>query len=362
MSATVVIPFDNIFDPNMTIDDKTKYSLLQLCCTVIHMMLSIIFLFTHTVPLVIFNIVSTVVYFRCKRLIIMEKYAQFCYVTFFEICLCSIFSSVMVGLRPGFQMYIIGIMPVIFYMQFSIKKKRDSFRSTLLVGILGVASFLACKIVTILVSPVCETVDSVFDGIYIFNSLCMFTLLLFFSMVFLKQMQNTHSTLEKEKEEMEKNAGADALTGLYNRRSFDRIIEEMDQKGDVYSFIICDIDNFKHVNDTYGHEAGDEVLKNLSMVIRSVAKPPARSFRWGGEELVVLTDLHLDDAQRLADRIRRHAERTVTIWGDQDIRCTMTIGVAESTEAANCEELMALADRRLYTGKTSGKNQVVYRS
>ena len=190
----------------------------------------------------------------------------------------------------------------------------------------------------------------------------MFTLLLFFSMVFLKQMQNTHSTLEKEKEEMEKNAGADALTGLYNRRSFDRIIEEMDQKGDVYSFIICDIDNFKHVNDTYGHEAGDEVLKNLSMVIRSVAKPPARSFRWGGEELVVLTDLHLDDAQRLADRIRRHAERTVTIWGGQDIRCTMTIGVAESTEAANCEELMALADRRLYTGKTSGKNQVVYRS
>ncbi len=361
MGITVVIPFDNIFDPNMTIDDKTKYSLLQLCCTLIHMMLAIIFMFTHTIPLVIFNIVSTVVYFRSKRLITLGRYAPFCYITFGEICLCAIFSSVMVGLRPGFQMYIIGIMPVIFYMQFSIRQKSDSFVSTFIVGILGIASFLACKLISMLVYPVCEIVDSIFDSVYIFNSFCMFTLLLFFSMVFLKQMQNTHTHLEKEKEEMEKNAGVDALTGLNNRRSFDKYIDELDRKGDVYSFIICDIDNFKMVNDTYGHEAGDEVLKNLSMMIKSVAKPPARPFRWGGEELVVLTDMHIEEAQRLADRIRRHAERIVTIWGDNDIRCTMTVGVAESTEAQNCEELMAIADQRLYVGKTSGKNQVVYK-
>ncbi|MBQ5311093.1 MAG: GGDEF domain-containing protein [Oscillospiraceae bacterium] len=359
--ATVVVPFDNIFDPNVTIDDKTKYSLLQLCCTLIHMMLSIIFLFTNTIPLVIFNIVSTVIYFRCKRLIQTGKYAQFCYVTFCEICLCAIFSSVMVGLRPGFQMYIIGIMPVIFYMQFSIRRKRDSFRSTFIVGILGVLSFLACKIVSIAVKPVCETVDSVFDGIYIYNALCMFTLLLFFSMVFLKQMQNTHTTLEKEKEEIEKSAGDDALTGILNRRSFYKYITELDKREDPYSFIICDIDNFKTVNDTYGHEAGDEVLKNLSGVLRSVAKAPAKSFRWGGEELVVLTDMHLDDATRLAERIRRHAERTVTIWDGKDIRCTITAGVAESTEAENCEELMAVADQRLYAGKTTGKNRVIYK-
>lgn len=220
--------------------------------------------------------------------------------------------------------------------------------------------FIICKILSWrLVAPY-DIGEDAEVCIYIFNSVITFSMLLFFSMMFLREMKCSHDSLEQENAELEKISGMDALTGLYNRRSMDRFLKKADVSGRVYTMIMCDIDDFKKVNDTYGHEAGDVVLKNVSQVIVSVLRETDYVCRWGGEEILILASgTPLSIAKNVADRIRRTVERTDNVCSDTVIHCTLTIGAAESSEATSISDVINLADERLYRGKNSGKNVVV---
>lgn len=161
-------------------------------------------------------------------------------------------------------------------------------------------------------------------------------------------------------------AVVDALTGLNNRRFLEtHLATALDQtahKGRPLSLMILDIDHFKSVNDTYGHDAGDEVLKAFAQRIKRVLRSADLVCRLGGEEfVVVMPDTPLAVAERIAERVRAAVEGArfpVDPNATRTIPVTTSIGLAERGADANAEALMRRADKALYASKTSGRNRV----
>jgi len=167
-------------------------------------------------------------------------------------------------------------------------------------------------------------------------------------------------------------AGTDELTGLYNRREIRRLLEAEIERCRRYqrflSLIIIDVDHFKQVNDTYGHTAGDEVLRQIAGIVRSHIRSVDRAARYGGEELVILLPETSDSgAYKAAERIRKAIAAHTFIPEERSgneyllpVRMTASIGVAcFPTNATSGDALIEAADRALYTAKNQGRNQVV---
>jgi diguanylate cyclase (GGDEF)-like protein len=166
-------------------------------------------------------------------------------------------------------------------------------------------------------------------------------------------------------EVLEKFAYTDALTGLYNRRHFMELAQTTLEKAKRFNAacyaMILDLDFFKKVNDTYGHLAGDEVLKNASTVMKNTLRAYDLLSRYGGEEFVVLvSDTAKDDALHLAERMRESIANTPCIHNCIKITCTVSIGVAATFPDCTITSLIDKADKGLYQAKETGRNKVVF--
>lgn len=348
-----------LLQSDMKITNKVKYTILQMCCAFVHLMLIFIFAAFGVYPMVIFNIFSTICYLSCGILVKKELYIPLYYITFVEISLHSYIATILVGWETGFPMYIIGITPIIFYMHFSLNENSTLYE-TLLIGLCSLATFVSCKFISYKTEPLYTIPDEPSFWIYIFNSLCTFAMLVLFSLIFLREIKSAHTKLENQNAQLDRIAGIDALTGLYNRRSMDKFLAAAMSCPNDFSIIMCDIDDFKKVNDTYGHKSGDKVLQAISKIIVSSLREDDFVCRWGGEEILILiSGTALNPAAMAAERIRSQVEKMSVDSDGQAIKCTLTIGVAERSEGKSTDDIIALADERLYKGKRSGKNRVV---
>lgn len=155
----------------------------------------------------------------------------------------------------------------------------------------------------------------------------------------------------------------DALTGLYNRRRFEddlaRFFHDAERTPGQAALLFFDLDEFKYINDTYGHRAGDSVLNRMSVEVRTLIRSDDTLFRLGGDEFAVLMPhASLDDAQHLAERIVRRISQTPLHMHEQTVRLTTSLGIAHfPTHADNAEDLVAHADAAMYQAKHTGKNR-----
>lgn len=153
----------------------------------------------------------------------------------------------------------------------------------------------------------------------------------------------------------------DALTGLYNRFGMNEILDEMFAHPEHcrLSVMIMDIDDFKMVNDRYGHNAGDEVLKYVARVLEESTCEHCSCARWGGEEFLVLMECE-HDPKEMAEKLRRNFESAVISYEEEQIRITMSIGlfIARDASKYTLHELVKYADQCLYRSKKEGKNRV----
>lgn len=161
-------------------------------------------------------------------------------------------------------------------------------------------------------------------------------------------------------------AVTDALTGLSNRRYLDTHLKMLFERAAVrkmpLSVCLVDIDCFKQVNDTYGHEAGDDVLREFSTRIRAMVRGADLACRYGGEEfIVVMPNTPLDIAVKVAERLREMVEKTpFRLQSGVEISVTASLGLAAmSSEIASQEQLLRKADGALYQAKHEGRNRVV---
>ncbi len=166
-------------------------------------------------------------------------------------------------------------------------------------------------------------------------------------------------------EEIKLMAFTDGLTGLYNHRRFqerlDEEIKRAERYGEPLSLILLDIDHFKKVNDTYGHPAGDAVLKKLAELIRKTVREIDFPARYGGEEFaLIILKSKARDAEKIAERLRKTAEKTVIKTDNHEITVTLSLGIASYPEDAKTrEELIEKADQALYKAKHSGRNRTI---
>jgi diguanylate cyclase (GGDEF)-like protein len=159
-------------------------------------------------------------------------------------------------------------------------------------------------------------------------------------------------------EEQASVARIDALTGLANRRAFEEILAAEISRAQRFAHdlavVLLDLDRFKEINDSFGHAAGDVMLRAVSRLLTSLARQGDTVARWGGEEfVVVLPETDLGGAQRFAERLRR----TIEAHSVGEMQTTASCGVATMLHEDSVEELLGAADQALYQAKSNGRNR-----
>lgn len=189
-------------------------------------------------------------------------------------------------------------------------------------------------------------------------------------MAILTSMRDVSKRVEAEKElektytKMKILSRIDPLTNLLNRRAMMEAIENeiirFERNNEPFVLIICDIDDYKKVNDTYGHDAGDFVLVSIADLMRSSIRKQDVIGRWGGDEfLLLLPQTDANGGKHVAVNIKRQIASTTFNFSGNDVFLTMTFGISEFKEKLGLKGCIKQADNALYKGKKDGKNRVI---
>ena len=228
-------------------------------------------------------------------------------------------------------------------------------------------STMTLATVAVILLPV--TVYFFMNGGYVYVGMAAAAVLFFISCLratqFLSQTLNRNFLMTRQLEisnkEAERLARIDDLTGLYNRRAFYEygalLANNSKRNTDELSMINMDIDNFKLINDTFGHAAGDDVLKQVGQVLLQRLRKSDIYARIGGEEFGMLLPMtSLDQATQLAEQLRQAIEKMSFVTGDENFTITASFGVA--TGSYDVDVLVRRSDQVMYTSKESGRNMV----
>jgi len=172
-----------------------------------------------------------------------------------------------------------------------------------------------------------------------------------------KSVSMAFETIDRNNQQLVQSAQTDSLTGLLNRRSLEEVLSVWSAESRLFSLLVLDIDYFKSVNDAYGHQAGDKVLKMFAETLSAVIRKNDYCFRYGGEEFVILLP-YTDSlsACNMAEKIRKKVEKTSYI---KNKTITVSIGISEYPTQTNLvTELFEFADSALYASKVEGRNRI----
>lgn len=180
-----------------------------------------------------------------------------------------------------------------------------------------------------------------------------------------EQLAKANSELQEKQRELERLTRLDGLTGLFNRNTFvelsRRELERAQRQGSSTAILILDLDHFKRINDTWGHPAGDAVLRHVASVAVGAVRSTDLVGRLGGEEFIVLLPCTSTEAARkLAEKLRAKLQASPVMWQADSLQVTASIGLAATTaiEKRDFEALYNAADKALYLAKTRGRNRV----
>ena len=261
------------------------------------------------------------------------------------------------GWNVGVQHFLMVLLVLVFFAQYNNLK----FKAVFAIGlcILRIALYFIFYDSKSLV----EISSRENNSLQIINTIVIFWSISVISYIYGRDSQELESKLIAYNEELKAMANTDKLTSLYNRRRAIEYIEECCKNcGDKgFCLCICDIDFFKKVNDTYGHDAGDKVLQAIGKVFREEMEDKDMAARWGGEEFLLLfPDTNGDAAFIRLCEIRRKIKNIVVMKAGQEIRVTMTFGLTEYDYSGNYESMLTTADQKLYRGKEDGRDRIVY--
>ena len=196
----------------------------------------------------------------------------------------------------------------------------------------------------------------------VITTVVVFALLYLVGLMLSKDSQEIERKLMKYNNELQQAANTDTLTGLWNRHCLMHYMEKkVEHPDDFLSIAIGDIDFFKKVNDTYGHECGDEVLRTLSDIFKKEMEGHGVAARWGGEEFIFLFEgANGDEAKILLAHLQNAVRKAAIIYGELQLRVTMTFGLVEYDTKLRLDENINIADDRLYIGKETGRDRIIY--
>lgn len=356
---TMFYQLRQILSGKLPVTDRLKYSMILYPTCAVHGILMLFFIVADMPLLARYNFLSVLLYLYCCRLIQYEAYPAIYYTVCIEVYVNTFVSTWLVGWESGLGMFLIILLPASLYITHTFPLKK--IHISLFFGLASCIVFVLCYTISKLHAPVYVFPAPLFlHLLYVFTTLCTFGLLTVFSILFIFEVRSAQHTLQQENETLSHIARLDALTGLYNRWRMQEFLEKSIQKDIPFCLAMCDIDNFKLINDTYGHDCGDAVLKHIADTIRQKVPPGSYVCRWGGEEILILLN-HFSPkaAALLAEDIRQAVASSNTVHQNYSVPHTITIGVASHIRKLTIEHTIVSADTLLYEGKNRGKNIVI---
>lgn len=325
----------------------------------IHTGFLILFLFQRLPIMVVLEVLSLISYVLLLRKLLFKitKYdteilSGFVTFVLVEVDIYMVIAALMMGEGCNFDNYVYGLLLITsFQFYISHNMKRD-----ILLKIFIMVSYLFVKVCEHHFLPFYPDYSPWVETFFSFTNPIIVTgaTILFVIMVPLLIFRYEEGLTQK--------ASVDKLTGLLNRTFLDKLHFDEEQ----YNFAILDIDDFKKINDEYGHHSGDMVLQHLGNLLKKLERKYNNIFviRWGGEEFVVVYRVRDENNYVFLDimeQLRKDISASqVTVDDDRMVTYQVTVGVAFSTEAQSYEELLKIGDCRLYWGKQHGKNRVVF--
>lgn len=263
----------------------------------------------------------------------------------------AILAVAVLGWDAGFHYYILLVIPVAVISSI----RPVALKAATVLGVM--LTYLGLDIAFRHQGPAEELGPLVVDGLHYFNVVGVMVILIFLAGYYYYLINKAATALREM-------ASTDPLTRLRNRRSMMELIrreESRVRRGQPFlSFILCDLDQFKGINDTMGHDTGDAVLVRASQALMSGVRDVDFVARWGGEEfLVVLPDTDTEGARLVAERLRGKMAEARCDYRGKTFNVTMTVGIATLQAGETAEQAIARADTALYDGKRSGRNRVV---
>ena len=330
---------------------KEKTRLFLIMCLMVHLFNAVLFYCLELYPLSLLNIGSSVFY---TVVLFCFKQNQDVYIifTYFEILTFSLISELCTGGTFFYIFYVVGMISSVYYLLPPKKRLKQIFQG---IGIIYALAIYYVHIKEICLFPLCLPIVNECKQEIGFLNLCITV----FTMFYISNLYFFEMNAANEK--LTYCSDHDLMTGLFNRRFFEHIMQRnKDENENKYTIAIFDIDDFKKVNDTYGHQAGDEVLKTVSQTISECSNNEFVTVRWGGEEFVLYMprtdEIH---AYEHLEYLRKRIANTEILFEDKKIKVTVTVGMCTGNSLIDYELVIRNADDRLYYGKRNGKNCVV---
>lgn len=330
--------------------------LLTLILLVHSLVFCILVSFTGHIPSLVLSALSLVLFLTIFIL-------SYQYSTFTSYCIlnaCTLIFSVLnvyyLGWRLGVQHYLAVLLVFVFFSKY--KHETAKLLYALFLFILRLILYFYCQYN----SPV-VTLDVELSGVMqVTNSFFIFLAFGMIAYLFSTTTQEMEGKLIEYNRKLMKQANTDTLTGLYNRRRTMEYLEKLLETPDTQiSICLCDIDFFKRVNDTYGHDIGDEVLKKISETFQKRLPPDTFISRWGGEEfLLIFPRLNGDETIIALETLRQKIKEIVFDGGTETFSVTLTYGLVEYDYRSDITALLKEADEKLYLGKESGRDRIIF--
>lgn len=280
-------------------------------------------------------------------------------IVYFASCFQSLYACVLLGWSYGFSLYNLVMIPILFYFMYLTKNIANPKRYAVLYTLINCVATLVIRRLVYAGEPIYHFPINTDFKVSFFNNIVCFLFLISFSTLFMLELTVKHQELEQQNQKLIRLANYDELTNLRNRRSI--LTEWKKLQRTDYCVVMGDIDDFKKVNDTYGHEQGDEVLKLVAACLSESASAIDYVSRWGGEEFLMIIFGDISCALEVTNKVQQKLKEAELKVGEQKLIVTMTFGISECSERLDgiIDELIRQADQRLYLGKRSGKNCII---
>jgi diguanylate cyclase (GGDEF)-like protein len=317
---------------------------------VVHALFGVFFYVVGVPMLVYFNIGSVALYFAFA-VFVKRRTTPALLVVSAEVVAHGWLAVAAVGLTSGFQYYLFVVAPLAFFNPGWRKSAKIAHIALVFAAYVFITTWYDSH------GPWVVADRRVLEVVRGFNAAGTFAFLAFISHHYVKLARQAEARLRHL-------AITDSLTGLHNRRHMLRVVDHElarhRRSAKPMAIVMIDIDDFKSVNDSFGHECGDDVLVAVADRMRGAVRAQDQVARWGGEEFVLLLpETDLDGARDVAEKVRHAIADTPIAHGDDRISIRITAGVCAFKPDESLDRVLGRADRALLEGKRAGKDRVV---
>ena len=343
---------------SVEVDKKQHYKTIDKTCytaNIVYLILHVFYLvlFIITKLYIMVGVTAGVVFIYCLYFLLIKKkkyylYALICGNVFFAYIATA---TAMIGFNTGFHFYLIGLCVVSFFTTYFSKNKK--IFNSIIWAVLSLAIYLTLYL-TSSFNPPNYTIDKWLEmTLFITNAIVVFGFIASYLFVFLKYALSLEKKITNE-------SRTDELTQIKNHYGLYDFYESLEEKKNL-TLALFDIDNFKVINDKHGHVTGDYILKRVAE-ITSETLDDSFVCRYGGEEFIIVleNDKEVHPITRL-EELRKRIKQEKFEFEGETIQITITIGVADYFDSITLEKWVELADERMYKGKETGKNKIVYK-